>query len=80
MLDQLRGISIVRGFRGGDRGDEPALHDLLLRVSAMIEACPEILELDLNPVMVLPDGVRIVDFRIRVGYEGPRPASRRVEY
>jgi acetate---CoA ligase (ADP-forming) len=43
-----------------------ALGDLLLRVSALVEAHPEIAELDCNPVKVLPDGVVVVDARIRV--------------
>jgi acetyltransferase len=41
------------------------LEDLLLRVSALVEAHPEIAELDCNPVKVLADGV-VVDARVRV--------------
>ena len=43
-----------------------ALEDLLLRVSALVEAHPEIAELDCNPVKALPDRVVVVDARIRV--------------
>jgi acyl-CoA synthetase (NDP forming) len=43
-----------------------ALEDLLLRVSALVEAHPEIVELDCNPVKALPDGVVVVEARIRV--------------
>jgi acyl-CoA synthetase (NDP forming) len=59
---------VLAGHRGRMPGDRAALIDTLLRVSALIEAFPEIAELDLNPVMVLPasQGVRIVDARIRV--------------
>jgi hypothetical protein len=49
--------------------DIDALRDVLLRVSAMSTAVPEIQELDLNPVIALPTGhgCRIVDARIKVG-------------
>jgi acetyltransferase len=43
-----------------------ALEDLLLRISAMVEAHPEIAELDCNPVKVLPDGAVVVDARVLV--------------
>jgi acyl-CoA synthetase (NDP forming) len=43
-----------------------ALEDLLLRVSALVEAHPAIAEVDCNPVKVLPDGVVVVDARVRV--------------
>jgi len=46
--------------------DESALRDILLRVSALIEACPDIVELDLNPVIVTVTGARVVDARVRV--------------
>jgi acetyltransferase len=66
MLDSIRGIALVRGFRGAPRGDEAALRQVLLRVSALIDACPEIVELDLNPVLVNAAGATVVDARIRV--------------
>lgn len=43
-----------------------ALEDVLLRVSAMVEAHPQIAETDLNPVIVLPEGAVIVDARVRI--------------
>jgi ATP-grasp domain len=39
---------------------------LLLRVSAMVEAHPEVAEMDLNPVIVGTDGAVIVDARVRL--------------
>jgi acetyl coenzyme A synthetase (ADP forming)-like protein len=80
MLDGLRGIPLLRGFRGAPKGDEDAVHDVLLRVSALLDACPEILELDLNPLIVRASGVCVVDARIRVGRDVPRPSTRRVQY
>lgn len=54
--------------RGRESGDRNALIELLLRVSQLVTACPEIAELDLNPVKVLDEGhgVCVVDARVRL--------------
>jgi acetyl coenzyme A synthetase (ADP forming)-like protein len=80
MIDELRGGRRRRGYRGAPAGDEAALRDVLLRVSALVEAAPEIQELDLNPVIVLPQGACVADVRIRVDAALPLPRGRRVEY
>ena len=49
----------------------PRWRTLLLRVSALVEAHPEIAELDCNPVKVLPDGAVVVDARVRVEAASP---------
>lgn len=66
MLNEIAGIAWLRGYRGAPVRDEAGLRDIVLRVAALVEACPEIAELDLNPVMVTPDGAHVVDARIRV--------------
>ena len=67
MLNELRGAKLLRGYRGAPPADEAGLLDILLRVSALLETCPEIEELDLNPILVSPDGAVAVDARVRVG-------------
>ena len=50
------------------------MEDVLLRVSAMVEAHPEIVELDCNPLIVTSDRAVIVDARIRLEVaERPAP-------
>ena len=66
MVEGLKGVRLLRGFRGGVAADEVAFRDAILRVSALVGICPEIQELDLNPLMVLPEGVSAVDVRVRV--------------
>ena len=73
MLNDLRGTRLLRGFRGAPPADEAGLLDILLRVSALLETCPEIEELDLNPVLVSTDGAVAVDARVRIG--SPTSAS-----
>ena len=43
-----------------------AFRDAILRISALLGLCPEIQELDVNPLKVLPGGVSAVDVRIRI--------------
>jgi acyl-CoA synthetase (NDP forming) len=79
MINELRGAPLLRGYRGAPAADEHALGDVLLRVSALIDACPHILELDINPLKVLATGACAIDARIRVGHVTPQ-RSRRVTY
>ncbi|HEX6675945.1 MAG TPA: GNAT family N-acetyltransferase [Actinomycetes bacterium] len=68
MVRSLVTYPLLDGYRGAPPADVPALEDLLLRVGALVEAHPEVAELDLNPVMVLPrgQGAVVVDARVRV--------------
>ncbi len=79
MLRSLRIYPLLEGFRGAPAADVPAVEELLLRVSALVEAHPEISEIDLNPLMALPDSAVVVDARIRVEAPAPPPplAARR---
>jgi len=80
MIDRLRGARLLRGYRGSPPADEPALRDVLLRVSEMLGVASEIQELDLNPVIVLADGARVADVRVRVEAPTQSRSGRRVEY
>ncbi len=68
MVRDVRSAPLLDGYRGSPAADIPAVEETLLRVSAMIEDLPEVVEMDLNPVKVGPPGagVSIVDARIRV--------------
>jgi acetyl coenzyme A synthetase (ADP forming)-like protein len=57
---------LVRGFRGASPADAAALVDLVHRLSRLGEDVPAVAELDLNPVLGLPDGCVAVDARVRV--------------
>ena len=66
MIDRLRGRALLDGFRGAPPADRPALLDVLQRISALVELMPELVELDLNPVVVLEHGAIAVDARMRL--------------
>jgi hypothetical protein len=46
--------------------DEEALTDCLLTIARISEDCPEIVEIDLNPVFAYPDGILVADVRMIV--------------
>ena len=77
MLRALRTFPLLEGFRGSPPCDIPAMEDALLRLGALVEAHPEVAELDANPVVVSASGAVIVDARVRlapVAAPPPRPS------
>ena len=57
---------LVGGFRGAPPSDGSALVDLVHRLSRLATDLPEVAELDLNPILGLPEGCVAVDARIRL--------------
>ena len=80
MLEGLKGLPLLRGYRGRPVADEHAVSDVLLRVSALLELCPEIHELDINPLRVFERGACAVDVRVRVGRRQVNQPTRRISY
>jgi acyl-CoA synthetase (NDP forming) len=66
MIDQIRARPLLEGFRGGPTVDKGALVDVLLRVGELLAKHPEVVELDLNPLVASESGAVAVDARIRV--------------
>jgi acetyl coenzyme A synthetase (ADP forming)-like protein len=71
MPRSLRTFPLLDGYRGAPRCDLPAVEDVLLRLSSLVDAHPEIAELDFNPLVARPDGALILDARVRV--QAPPP-------
>jgi acetyl coenzyme A synthetase (ADP forming)-like protein len=73
MIDHLRLAQLLDGYRNSPAGDRDALADVIRRISALVDAMPELRELDLNPVRVLAPGkgAVVLDVRMRIG----RPAA-----
>jgi acyl-CoA synthetase (NDP forming) len=64
MIKETKSYPILAGVRGRPPGDEKALRRLLLTVSDLIEAYPEIKEMDLNPIIIYENGLYVADARI----------------
>jgi acetate---CoA ligase (ADP-forming) len=67
---------LVAGYRGSAPSDAVALADLLLRLSQLADNHPEVAELDLNPVIGLPDGCVAVDARVRLRPAEPQTRAK----
>ncbi len=66
MLKQLKGYKILQGVRGQEGVNLDLYADQIARVSALVQAAPEIAEMDLNPLLGNPRYVTAVDARIRI--------------
>ncbi|MBQ3733766.1 MAG: acetate--CoA ligase family protein [Bacteroidales bacterium] len=66
MLTKLRGYKILQGVRGQEPVNLDLYADQVARVSALVQAAPEIVEMDLNPLLGNPRYVTAVDARIRL--------------
>ncbi len=69
MMAEIRGYGLLRGARGQRPADLDAIADTIVRVSALVTDFPQILELDINPLMVADadGGVVAADVRIGIG-------------
>jgi len=66
MIRSLRGYKIIQGVRGQEPVNEDLFADAISRVSALVQAAPEIAEMDLNPLLGSKNAVVAVDARIRI--------------
>ena len=66
MIKEIKGYTILKGFRHIKPRDIPALKEILLGVSRIMVENEEVKELDLNPVMSYPigEGAVVVDARV----------------
>jgi acetyltransferase len=68
MMHEVRAFSILTGARGRPHRDTAAIEDCLQRLSQLVVDCPQIRELDINPLIVRNrgDGCAVTDARILV--------------
>ena len=56
MIRSIKAYNILKGVRGIPPSDIAAIKDCILRLSQMVSDHPEIAELDINPLIVYPEG------------------------
>lgn len=66
LIQKLRGYKIIKGVRGQEPVNEDKFAETVARVSALVQAAPEIAEMDLNPLLGTAKGLTAVDARIRI--------------
>jgi acyl-CoA synthetase (NDP forming)/RimJ/RimL family protein N-acetyltransferase len=72
MIASLRAAPLLSGYRGTPLVDREALVEIVERVARIAEQVPELIELDLNPIIVSAAGAFAVDCKARLA---PRPAG-----
>jgi acetyltransferase len=75
LIAQTRIARRLRGYRNVPAADLAALAGVLTALSAMTIDLPDIVELDVNPLLIDADGIVALDARIRIAPE-PQTASR----
>lgn len=67
MLRSLKSWKLLMGLRGAKTADVAELASVILKISQLVNDCPQIQELDLNPVLVWSDRVTVADAKIVLG-------------
>ncbi|MEM4018334.1 MAG: acetate--CoA ligase family protein, partial [Sulfolobales archaeon] len=69
MIREIKGYRVLEGYRGSPPRDLESLKKIILRLATMISDLSEIEAVDLNPVILYPQGkgALIVDARIILG-------------
>ncbi|MER8236297.1 GNAT family N-acetyltransferase [Streptomyces sp. NPDC094049] len=68
----LRTAPLLFGWRGAAPVDTPALEEVLLRVSRLVDAHPEVVAVSLEPVVVAPHGLSVLGATVRLAPPAPR--------
>ncbi|MER5968793.1 GNAT family N-acetyltransferase [Streptomyces sp. NPDC002055] len=72
LIRSIRTAPLLFGWRGSQPVDTDALEELLLRVSRLVDDHPEVVAVDLEPVVVAPHGLTVLGASVRLA---PRPAT-----
>jgi acetyltransferase len=78
MVQEIRTFPLLKGVRGQPPSDLAAVRDVLLRVSQLVVDVPEIVELDVNPLVVWPEGEGVVAVDARMTLAPPAEQARGV--
>jgi acyl-CoA synthetase (NDP forming) len=78
MVASLRAAPLLDGYRGGPAVDRRAFVAVLETIAHVAEEVPELVELDLNPILVSSAGTLVVDCKARLAppFSGPGPLFR----
>ena len=66
MIQKLKSYKIIQGVRGQEGINEDIYADVITRVSALCKAAPEIMEMDINPLIGNMIKLTAVDARVRI--------------
>jgi acetate---CoA ligase (ADP-forming) len=66
MIKRLKIFPMLRGIRGQQGVDLDQFSGILCQLSKLVQAIPEIVEMDLNPLLATSDKIVAVDARVRI--------------
>lgn len=66
MIRSLKSYPVIQGIRGQEGVDEEVFAEIMVRLSGLLHYCPEIREMDLNPLIGKGKSIVAVDARIRI--------------
>ena len=69
MFEEIQSAQLLYGARGREPADVDSLVETIQRISQLVMDFPAITELDLNPVVALPDGVAAIDLHMTLNTE-----------
>ena len=69
MIDSIRTKKLLEGVRGEKPADKKKLSELIQRLSSLLIDFPEIKELDMNPVLVMEEGIGCKVLDVRIGLD-----------
>ncbi|MEV4331132.1 GNAT family N-acetyltransferase [Streptomyces sp. NPDC049597] len=72
LVRSIRTAPLLFGWRGAAPVDTAALEELLLRVSRLVDDHPEVVSIGLEPVVVAPQGLSVLDASVRLAPPPPR--------
>lgn len=75
MLGELRTSALLDGVRGQSAVDKAAIEDALLRIGQLVQDFPEIVELDINPLIAFPKGGGALALDMRLVLSGTQGAE-----
>jgi acyl-CoA synthetase (NDP forming) len=75
LIESLAGLPLLTGFRGRPTVDLDAAADAVAAVSRLIADHPDIVECEVNPLRVAPDGAVAVDALVLACPTQPSPAA-----
>ncbi|MFJ9342610.1 GNAT family N-acetyltransferase [Streptomyces sp. NPDC101733] len=68
LIRSIRTAPLLFGWRGSDPVDTPALEELLLRLSRLVDDHPEVTGVSLEPVVVATEGLSVLSATVRIGH------------
>jgi succinyl-CoA synthetase beta subunit len=60
MIEEVKGLAVIRGYRGLPRGDVAALAQAVSAFSQLAHLEPRVAEAEINPLLVKPEGEGVV--------------------